>query len=127
MAKFTTVDEYLASLAEPLRGVGETMCSVIDTVLPEAGALWHGSPVWSLGSAPGKSPVCLLKAYPSYLTFGLWRGREVSDPSGRMDTAGGMAHVKLRTAADVDADLFSDWLSQARDLERAHAPTGARE
>ncbi|MBO0686815.1 MAG: DUF1801 domain-containing protein [Candidatus Dormibacteraeota bacterium] len=127
MAKFTTVDEYLTSLAEPLREVGESMCSVIDTVLPDAGALWHGCPVWSLGSAPGKSPVCLIKAYPSYLSFGLWRGREISDPSGRMDTTGGMAHVKLRTAADVDADLFSDWLRQARDLESAHASVGGQQ
>lgn len=124
MAKFTTVDEYLASLAEPLREVGETVRPVIDAVLPGAGAVWHGSPVWSVGSAPGRAPVCLLKAYPSYLTFGFWRGRAISDQSGRMETAGGMAHVKLRTAADVDTALFTDWLRQARDLEAAHASTG---
>jgi hypothetical protein len=35
-----------------------------------------------------------------------------------MDTTGGMAHVKLRTAADIDAELFTHWLTQARDLER---------
>ncbi len=25
--------------------------------------VWHGHPVWSVGSDPGRSPVCLLKAY----------------------------------------------------------------
>jgi len=79
--------------------------------------VWQGHPVWSLGSAPGKNPVCLLKAYNSYVTFGFWRGREITDPSGRMDTSSGMAHVKLRTTDDVDSELFTGWLKQARELE----------
>lgn len=118
MAKFTTVDEYLAAQPEPLRSIGERLVPIIDAVLPGAGALWQGHPVWSLGAAPGKQPVCLLKAYSSYVTFGFWRGREVIDDSGRMDTTRGMAHVKLRTAADIDVELFTSWLTQARDLER---------
>lgn len=28
-----------------------------------------------------------------------------------------MAHAKLRTPADVDEELFADWLAQARALE----------
>ena len=117
MAKFANVDEYLASLSGPLRDIGEKLAPVIDAVLPGAGAVWQGHPVWSLGAAPGKNPVCLLKAYTSYVTFGFWRGREITDPSGRMDTSGGMAHVKLRTTDDVDSELFTDWLKQARELE----------
>jgi hypothetical protein len=117
MGTFTCVEEYLASLTGPLAEAGEKTRPVIDAVLPGAGAIWHGHPVWSLGATAGKTPVCLLKAYPSYLTFGLWRGREISDPSGRLDTRKGMAHVRLRTTADVDAELFTDWLRQARDLE----------
>ena len=90
--------------------------------LPGAGAVWHGHPVWSLGPAPGKSPVCYLKAYAGHVAFGLWRGQEIDDPSGRL-TAGArtMASVKLRTAADVDAELFADWLAWSRDLERPAA------
>jgi hypothetical protein len=118
MAKFTTVDEYLTAQPEPLRAIGEKLVPIIDAVLPGAGALWQGHPVWSLGAAPGKNPVCLLKAYTSYVTFGFWKGREIIDGSGRMDTTLGMAHVKLRTTADIDADLFTGWLTQARDLER---------
>jgi hypothetical protein len=116
MAKFATVDEYVAAQPEPIRVVGEALLLIIDTVLPGTGGLWHGHPVWGLGEAPGKNPVCLLKAYPSYVTFGFWKGREIIDDSGRMDTSIGMAHVKLRTAADIDADLFTEWLRQARDL-----------
>jgi hypothetical protein len=115
MAKFTTIDEYLAAAPEPLRTIGEQLVPIIDKVLPGTGAMWQGHPVWSLGAAPGKNPVCLLKVYSSYVTFGFWKGREIDD-SGRMDTTKGMAHVKLRTVADIDADLFTDWLTRAREL-----------
>jgi hypothetical protein len=116
MAKFTTVDAYLAAQPEPLRAIGEKLVPIIDAVLPGAGALWQGHPVWSLGAAPGKNPVCLLKVYSSYVTFGFWKGREIVDDSGRMDTTSGMAHVKIRTEADIDSELFTGWLMQARDL-----------
>ena len=122
MAKFSTIEEYVASLAEPLRTAAEQARLVIEAELPGAGAIWHGQPVWSLGPAPGKAPVCLLKGYPSYVTFGIWRGREVVDPSGRLATGGGMAHVKLSSTADVGQALFTGWLRQAAELERQALP-----
>jgi hypothetical protein len=119
MATVSTVDEYVQSMAEPLQPVARNLRNVIDAVLPDAAAVWHGHPVWSLGPTPGKSPVCLLKAYQSYVSFGFWRGREMEDPSGRMEVAKGMAHVKLRTPDDIDELLFTDWLQQARERELA--------
>ncbi|WP_027342140.1 DUF1801 domain-containing protein [Hamadaea tsunoensis] len=119
MAKFGTIDEYVAAQPENLRAVAEKMVTLIDAALPGTGALWQGHPVWSLGAAPGKQPVCLIKAYASYVTFGLWRGRELDDPDGRIDTKGGMAHVKLRDLAEIDAELFTRWVRQSADLERA--------
>ncbi|KJK57486.1 DUF1801 domain-containing protein [Saccharothrix sp. ST-888] len=121
MSKPTSVEEYLAALAEPLREVGEKARAVVDEALPGvAGALWHGHPTWSLGAAPGRNPVCFVKAYSSYVTFGLWRGQAVADPSGRLEPgAREMASVKLRGLADIDAGLFADWLRQASELGAA--------
>ncbi|MER5333422.1 DUF1801 domain-containing protein [Micromonospora sp. NPDC002717] len=115
----TTVTDYLAGLDAPLREIGEKLLPVIEAALPGAtGAVWHGHPVWGLGDRPGRRPVCLVKAYAGYVTFGLWRGREITDPSGRLvPGARQMAAVKLRTLADVDPALFTDWLRQAHDLE----------
>ncbi|MEU5946197.1 DUF1801 domain-containing protein [Micromonospora sp. NPDC047465] len=115
----TTVTDYLAGLDAPLREIGEKLLPVIEAALPGAtGAVWHGHPVWGLGDRPGRRPVCLVKAYAAYVTFGLWRGREIIDPSGRLvPGARQMAAVKLRTLADVDPALFTDWLRQAHDLE----------
>ncbi|GAA3780633.1 DUF1801 domain-containing protein [Streptomyces phyllanthi] len=113
------ITTYLTGLDVSLQAVGEKTRRVIDSTLPEAtGAVWHGHPTWSLGEKPGQTPVCLLKAYKSYVTFGLWRGQDVTDSSGRLvPGARRMASVKLRTVDDVDPALFTDWLRGALALE----------
>ncbi|MFD2764021.1 DUF1801 domain-containing protein [Micromonospora eburnea] len=113
------VTDYLAGLDVPLREVGEKIRTVVDAALPEAtAAVWHGHPVWGLGDQPGRTPVCLVKAYSSYVTFGLWRGQDVDDASGRLvPGARRMASVKLRTLDEIDPDLFTGWLRQAYALE----------
>ncbi|MEO3784039.1 DUF1801 domain-containing protein [Actinocorallia sp. B10E7] len=119
MAKFTTMDEYLDSLPEAQREITGRLLPLIEAVLPGTGALWHGHPVWSLGPAPGKSPVCYFKAYPGHVAFGFWRGQSITDPSGRLSAgAREMAGVKLRTAADIAPELFTGWLKQALELEQ---------
>ena len=56
-------------------------------------------------------------ATPKHLTFGFWRGASIKDQSGRLGTSGlGMAHAKLRGVEEVDAELFADWVQQARKL-----------
>lgn len=118
MTKPATVTEYAAALDQPLREIAEKLQTIVDAALPQQGAVWHGHPVWSLGPAPGKTPVAYFKAYSSYVTFGLWRGQEISDPSGRLEPAARqMAAVRLRTPADIDPDLFATWLRLAHDLE----------
>ncbi|MBF9127556.1 DUF1801 domain-containing protein [Plantactinospora sp. S1510] len=115
----TSVTDHLAGLDHPLREIGEKLRSVVDESLPEAtAAMWHGHPTWSLGEKPGRNPVCLVKAYSSYVTFGLWRGQEIVDPSGRLAAgARQMASVRLNAVDEIDPTLFADWLRQAHDLE----------
>ncbi|MET9900002.1 MULTISPECIES: DUF1801 domain-containing protein [unclassified Streptomyces] len=113
------ITSYLNGLDGPLRDIGEKIRPVIDSALPDgSGALWHGHPTWSLGAKPGQTPICLLKGYTSYVTFGLWRGQEVADPSGRL-VAGArqMASVKLSRTDEVDPVLFGEWLRRAVALE----------
>jgi hypothetical protein len=76
-------------------------------------AIKWAQPVWSIG----KEPVCYAKAASKHVTFGFWRGASLPDPSGRLESSGSvMAHVKLRTPADVDERLFAAWLRAARSL-----------
>ncbi|WP_433249098.1 DUF1801 domain-containing protein [Streptosporangium sp. CA-135522] len=123
MAKFDSVQDYLNALPEPQQRITDELLPIIEAALPGTGALYQGHPVWSAGEKPGKSPVCYVKAYPSYVTFGFWKGQMLSDPSGRLDAgAREMAGIKLRSLADIDAGLFTDWLRQARAVE---ASTGS--
>lgn len=117
MATIATIDAYLDTLPEPLREIGRTLRPVIDAGLPEAeGVVWHGHPVWKIGT----TPVALLKAYTSYVTFGLFRGQLLADPSGRLEPGTReMASVKLRTVEEIDQSLFTGWLRQAQELGRS--------
>jgi len=112
------VGAYVEGLESALREIAAATRDIIDAQPSDVGsAMWHGHPVWSRGAKPGEQPVCLLKAYAKYVTFGLWNGAAISDPSGRLQPGSrGMASVKLATPDDIDADLFADWLRQARTL-----------
>ena len=58
-----------------------------------------------------------MKAASKHVTFRFWRGVSIDAPSQRLETSGEvMAHVKLRSPADVDEERFADWLRQAREL-----------
>ena len=105
-----TVDDYIEALPEPLRSAAAEARGVIDAELGE-GVIWHGHPVWMMG----KTPVALLKAYTTFVTFGLFQGQLVEDPSGRLQPAARrMASVRLRAAADVDEALFAGWIRDAQ-------------
>ncbi len=77
-------------------------------------AIRWAHPTWSLG----KEPICYLKmATSTHLTFGFWRGSSIKDRSGRLSSSGHvMAHARVRDVDDVDSELFTDWVQQARKL-----------
>ncbi|CAM3762612.1 DUF1801 domain-containing protein [Kibdelosporangium persicum] len=114
------ITAYINTLDTPLRETAQALRATIDDALPGAhSAMWHGHPVWGLGDRAGQTPVALIKAYKSYVTFGLWRGQEITDPSGRLQPgARQMASVKLADIEDIDTHMFTTWLTQARALEQ---------
>ena len=74
MAKYATVDEYIAAIPEPLRAVAARARRMIDVNLEDADcAIRWAHPTWSLG----KTPVCYLKAASKHITFGFWRGAAI--------------------------------------------------
>ena len=115
MAKYATIDEYIAALPGPLGEVAHRTRKVIDAKLKGAdSAIRWAHPTWSLR----KTPLCYVKAASKHVTFGFWHGASIDDPSGRLESSGEvMAHVKLREKNDIDARLFANWLKQARAIE----------
>ena len=105
-----TLDEFIAGLDAPHRGTAEALRVLLDEALPDAtGQLWHGHPVWLCG----KNPVAGFKPFPRYVTFMIWNAAPVSDSSGVLVPGARMATVRYESAADIDAALVTDWLSQA--------------
>jgi hypothetical protein len=125
MAKHATIEQYIAALPPHLEPIAAAARETIDAHLPDAqSAIKWAHPTWSLG----KQPICYLKAASSHITFGFWRGASIDDRSGRLETSGQvMAHAKLRTLDDVDAELFAEWLNQARALEQPPSHGGGGE
>jgi hypothetical protein len=115
MAATATIDAYIASLQSPFQEIGERLRRLIDAGLPGSkSSIWHGHPVWKIG----KEPVALIKAYPSYVSFGLWKGQSIADASGRLEAgARDMAYAKLRSVFEIDPALIAEWLRQAQELE----------
>lgn len=115
MAKYATVEAYIAAIPEPLAAVARKAREVTDQNLGEATlAIRWAQPVWSLGS----TPVCYMRASSHHITYGFWHGASIRDPTGRLETSGHtMAHVKLRTVSDVDPKVFAGWLRQAHKIE----------
>lgn len=109
----TTVDDYVTSQPDNLRPVAERLRAVLDTGLTSAeGRMWHGHPVWLIGN----TPVAGFKAYTSYVTFMLWNGQRVDDPTGRLRPGSrNLATVKVADPSEVDETAFAAWLKQAED------------
>jgi hypothetical protein len=106
-----TIDAYTAALPEPLHNVATALRTILDReVGADLGTVWHGHPVWK----DGTRPVAGFKAYSTHVTFMIWAGTAIADPTKRLQLSGsGMGTVKLHTHADVDATTFAGWLRQA--------------
>lgn len=104
------IDDHLAALGAPARGIATQLRSLLDAALPDAEArLWHGHPVWMAG----RQPLAGFKAHSGHVTFMIWHGGPVDDPAGRLAIGPHMATVKLRADDDVDAPAFAGWLHAA--------------
>jgi hypothetical protein len=111
----TTVDSYVAAVPSTLLAIAATLQEMLSAELASDGTLWHGHPVWKIAGAP----VAGFKVFPSHVTFMIWRGSEIDDPSGRLRPSGsrGMASVTVADVGGIDGALFAEWLRQADDLE----------
>jgi len=117
-ANHAAVDKYIATIPEELRAIAEAARQVIDGDLKDGeAAIRCAHPTWSLG----ETPVCYLMAASTYIIFGFWC-TTIDDPSGKLESfCDFKAEVKLRCEADVDENLFANWLRQVRAIGAARS------
>jgi hypothetical protein len=58
-------------------------------------------------------PVAFIKPAKAHVTFGFWRGAELSDPKGALEGGDRMKHVKLPSAEALDEAQLKKWVKEA--------------
>lgn len=124
MTGVTSVDEYIASLEE---WQAQLAAALRQLVLGASPAL-HERFKWAEPVYEAEGPVCYFKAHARHLTFGFWRGAELTGLAVPLETSGTkMAHVKLRNIADVRVPEFQELVRHAVQLNlRLGDPTRRR-
>jgi hypothetical protein len=86
----------------------------IDAIVREAAPQAVGSIKWAQPVYEQGGPFAFLKINKAHLTFGFWRGTELTDPDGILEGKGDrMKHVKFRSMADIDRDQIAAWVKEA--------------
>jgi hypothetical protein len=110
-----SVDAYVAALEGWQREAAERLREVIRSAAPSlAEAMKWGQPVYE-----DNGPVCYFRSSADHLTFGFWRGTELSDPDGRLEGDGDrMKHLKIHAPDEVSAEPLADLVRQGVELNR---------
>jgi hypothetical protein len=110
-----SVDAYVAALPPGQRAIAEALRALVKGAAPEAiESIKWAQPVYELNG-----PFAYIKAFKSHVNFGFWRGVEIDGGRGVLETGGSqMAHVKLRSPADIDQPVLSAMVARAVELNR---------
>jgi hypothetical protein len=68
---------------------------------------------WGQPVIEENGPVAFIKVAGAHVTFGFWRGADLTDPKALLEGGERMKHVKLRSPEDFDEEVLSALLRQA--------------
>jgi|1185.fasta_scaffold511961_1 hypothetical protein len=72
-------------------GVIANLIELVSTAVPQAScSIKWGQPVFELNG-----PVAFIRVAKEHVTFGFWRGAELTDPAGLLEGGARMKHVKI--------------------------------
>ena len=108
-----TIEGYIASKPAPLAEVLAQIDAIVRKAAPKATAtIKWAQPVYELNG-----PFAYMKASSKHVTFGFWRGTELSDPKRLLEGDGErMKHVQVASPADVRTTHFAAWVKEAARL-----------
>jgi hypothetical protein len=107
-----------AFIAEKVSGwqadVVRRLVALVKKVAPEVTAtIKWGQPTFELNG-----PFAYVKPAKAHVTFGFWRGAELTDPKALLGEGDRMAHLKLKSADGVDEAALGALVRQAVKLNR---------
>lgn len=111
----STIADYADNLGDWRTDVVQRLARLVAEHAPTATA----SIKWAQPVFESDGPFAYVKAFPSSVNLGFWRGAELDDPDGLLEGDGDrMRHVRLRSADDIRPDAFAAFIRQAVDLNR---------
>ena len=93
------IDEWMSSLASPLRKIAAYWFGIMRACGPDVRELLHdGHPTACVGEAA----FCYVNVFTAHVNVGFFLGAELTDPEGLLEGKGKfMRHVKLRPDSEV--------------------------
>lgn len=115
MAKFVSIDEYIASLEGWQREAARELDRlVIETVPTAARVIKWGQPVYE-----NQGQLCYFKAGKAHINFGFFRGSELSDPQGIVEGTGdSMRHVKIKSLDSIPREALAALILESDKLNQ---------
>jgi hypothetical protein len=116
MAKARTVDEYIDQLEGWQAAVVSSLRDLVRDAAPDASE----SIKWAQPVFEDHGPFCYIKAFKNHVNFGFWRGADLPDPAGLIESSGKkMGHVKLTGVDDMRPEVFAEYVRAAVELNRS--------
>ena len=114
--KGVAVDEFVAKkLTAGQAEIVNSLRQLIRAAAPKASeSLKWGQPVYE-----ENGPFAYIKPSKNHITFGFWRGAELTDPNGVLEGEGDrMKHVKIASVKDIHKAELQKFVKEALKLNR---------
>jgi hypothetical protein len=109
----------IADYADGLDGWRAEAVRRLAAIVREQAPAATGSIKWAQPVFESDGPFAYIKAFPSSVNFGFWRGAELDDPDGLLAGEGDrMRHVRLGSVDDIREEAFGAFVRQAVQLNR---------
>ncbi len=107
------VTAWVAAKAKGWHGeVVKALLALVTRVVPDATVtIKWGQPVFELGG-----PIAWVKPAKTHVSFGFWRGAELTDHAGVLEGGSRMRHIKITSPMELDADVITAFLIEAARL-----------
>ncbi len=92
--------------------VVKALLALVTRVVPDATvSIKWGQPVFDLCG-----PIAWVKPAKAHVSFGFWRGAELTDHAGVLEGGSRMRHVKITSPTELDAEVITAFLIEAARL-----------
>ena len=112
-----TIEDYAKGLPPAQGRVVSSLVELVREAAPDS----IGSIKWAQPVFEQNGPFCYIRAFKNHVTFGFWRGVDISSGKGTLESGGKkMAHVKVRSEREIDRGLFKRMVNEAVELNRTN-------